>query len=69
MRITKQKIGIISFTVIIMFGIYLRFDQFLIQVLIDDEWHAVHKIMKLYGQPIYEDELIVVFTPTLIKEE
>lgn len=31
---------------IICLGIYLRLDQFLVQILIDDEWHAVHKLIK-----------------------
>ena len=26
-------------------GTYVRFDQFLIQTLIDDEWHAVHQLL------------------------
>ena len=31
---------------LIVLGIYFRLDQFFIQVLIGDEWHAIHKIQK-----------------------
>ncbi|MCW8926420.1 MAG: hypothetical protein OQJ84_09200, partial [Xanthomonadales bacterium] len=26
-------------------GVYFRLDQFLLQVLLDDEWHAVHQLL------------------------
>ena len=32
--------------VAIALGVYLRLDQFTLQVLIDDEWHAVHQILR-----------------------
>lgn len=32
--------------VIIATGVYFRLDQFFLQVLLDDEWHAVHQLLK-----------------------
>jgi len=34
----------------VVFGVFFRFDQFFSQILIDDEWHAVHQL--LYSTPI-----------------
>ncbi|MBE9549948.1 MAG: glycosyltransferase family 39 protein [Proteobacteria bacterium] len=33
------------FSIIVGFGTYLRLDQFFLQVLLDDEWHAVHQLI------------------------
>ncbi len=34
------------FAIILLVGMYLRLDQFNLQVLIDDEWHAVHQLLQ-----------------------
>ena len=34
------------FALIVIAGVYLRLDQFTLQVLIDDEWHAVHQLLQ-----------------------
>ena len=39
----------LPFLIIVFIGSYLRLDQFAVQVLLDDEWHAVHQLIK--GQP------------------
>ncbi len=39
----------IAFTAILTIGIYLRFQQITIQWLMDDEWHAVHKLIASDG--------------------
>ena len=33
------------FFVIVLIGILLRLDQFLLQVLLDDEWHVIHQLL------------------------
>lgn len=39
------NIRILSFTAILMFGVWLRFDQFSDQVMMDDEWHAINQLI------------------------
>lgn len=34
------------FLVLVLLGVYLRLDQFSLQVLLDDEWHAIHQLLK-----------------------
>ncbi len=34
------------FVCLVIIGIYLRLDQFYLQVLLDDEWHAVHQLLQ-----------------------
>ncbi len=46
MKIKHNLWAKITLLAIVLLGFYLRWDQFLVQVLIDDEWHAVHKIIK-----------------------
>jgi hypothetical protein len=41
----------LPFLIIFLVGSYLRLDQFTQQVLLDDEWHAVHQLLK--GQAGY----------------
>ena len=41
--------------VAIALGAYLRLDQFLAQVLIDDEWHAVHQVMHRTPKTMFLD--------------
>jgi len=36
-------------------GAWLRCDQFTMQVLIDDEWHAVHQLLRLASTPMWLD--------------
>ena len=36
----------LPFLIIILIGSYLRLDQFAQQVLLDDEWHVVHQLLK-----------------------
>ena len=38
-----------------MFGAFLRIDQFTAQVLIDDEWHAVHQLLRLSPAEMFLD--------------
>ena len=35
----------LAFFVVAAFGIYLRLDQFTLQVLLDDEWHVIHQLL------------------------
>lgn len=35
----------LTFFIIAAFGIYLRLDQFTLQVLLDDEWHVIHQLL------------------------
>ena len=44
---TDQRSGIFYLSLLIVFcaGVYFRLDQFLLQVLLDDEWHAVHQLL------------------------
>lgn len=39
---------------LILLGFYLRLDQFFIQILIDDEWHAIHKILNSTPDQIFK---------------
>jgi hypothetical protein len=45
-REDKQQIMMLFILIAIAIGFYLRLDQFLIQTLIDDEWHAVHQLLQ-----------------------
>ena len=47
-RITadKQQSTMLLVLIAIAIGFYVRLDQFLIQTLIDDEWHAVHQLLR-----------------------
>jgi len=48
MQVESQFRAIIfylMFLVIVSIGILLRLDQFLIQVLLDDEWHVIHQLL------------------------
>ncbi|HET9047089.1 MAG TPA: glycosyltransferase family 39 protein [Casimicrobiaceae bacterium] len=38
--------AVVLLCVAILVGAYLRVDQFTLQVLIDDEWHAVHQVLR-----------------------
>lgn len=40
-----MNIRILSFAVILVFGAWLRFDQFAYQVVTDDEWHALNQLV------------------------
>lgn len=42
----KQQIIMLLVLIAIAIGFYVRLDQFLIQTLIDDEWHAVHQLLR-----------------------
>ncbi len=44
---TNPDSGILYPLLLIIFcaGVYFRLDQFLLQVLLDDEWHAVHQLL------------------------
>jgi hypothetical protein len=42
----KQQIMLLLVLIAIAIGFYVRLDQFLIQTLIDDEWHAVHQLLQ-----------------------
>lgn len=35
-----------TYAIVLLIGIYVRLDQFLSQVLIDDEWHAIHQLLR-----------------------
>jgi hypothetical protein len=35
----------VVFSIITSFGIFLRFNQFTLQVLLDDEWHVIHQLL------------------------
>lgn len=35
----------IAFSFIALLGVYLRLDQFALQVLLDDEWHVIHQLL------------------------
>jgi hypothetical protein len=39
----------LAFSAVLTIGIYLRFQQITIQWLMDDEWHAVHKLVATHG--------------------
>jgi hypothetical protein len=39
----------------VLLGAYLRLDQFAAQVLIDDEWHAVHQVMQRAPAAMFRD--------------
>lgn len=43
------------FGAIVIAGTYLRLDQFLSQVLIDDEWHAVHQVLQSTPARMFRD--------------
>ncbi|VAW42330.1 hypothetical protein MNBD_GAMMA01-1104 [hydrothermal vent metagenome] len=52
-EISKNRLlGMLTF-VIIMLGFYFRLDQFFIQTLIDDEWHAVHQLLRSTPNKIF----------------
>jgi hypothetical protein len=40
-----QKLFYTVFLLLAALGIYLRFDQFTLQVLLDDEWHVIHQLL------------------------
>jgi len=42
----KWSIWLFAIVIVIIIGIYFRLDQFLLQILIDDEWHAVNQLLK-----------------------
>ena len=44
LTIKSKLLPILVFT-FIGIGIYIRLDQFLLQILLDDEWHAVHQLL------------------------
>lgn len=41
-----MNIRILSFAAIVVFGAWLRFDQFAYQVVTDDEWHALNQLVE-----------------------
>ncbi len=43
----------LGFSVIVCLGLYLRMDQFLSQVLLDDEWHAIHQLINKSPSEIF----------------
>lgn len=46
MLMHKERIAWVVLLVIMLLGIALRFDQFVDQVLLDDEWHVIHQILQ-----------------------
>ena len=44
--VDKQQMRMLLVMIAIAIGFYVRLDQFLIQTLIDDEWHAVHQLLQ-----------------------
>ncbi|MBE9549300.1 MAG: glycosyltransferase family 39 protein, partial [Proteobacteria bacterium] len=57
MRSTKTKSELLCFYlpffIIVIFGIILRLDQFTQQVLLDDEWHAIHQLLKGHPEKLF----------------
>lgn len=49
LKTPSKKLWVLFLPFIIVLGVFVRLDQFLIQTLIDDEWHAVHQL--LYSSP------------------
>ncbi|HFD10913.1 MAG TPA: hypothetical protein ENJ32_00355, partial [Crenotrichaceae bacterium] len=45
LRDYHHQLAVLFFLVIFGIGLFVRLDQFLLQILIDDEWHAVHQLL------------------------
>ena len=50
-----ERAGPWLFAAAVALGAWLRLDQFTAQVLIDDEWHAVHQLLKLTPSQMWLD--------------
>jgi hypothetical protein len=46
LKAERNRYFYLSLAAIVVVGVYLRLDQFLLQVLLDDEWHAVHQLLQ-----------------------
>jgi len=45
-NMSSKSLGFyLVFLVITSVGVYLRLDQFTLQVLLDDEWHVIHRLL------------------------
>jgi len=52
-RAVEQRIRVLAWLVVLAIGLWLRFWQLDIQILIDDEWHALHRLMTADYGPIF----------------
>jgi hypothetical protein len=44
-----SRYALIGLLLVLILGFWLRLDQFTVQVLLDDEWHAVHQLLRGLG--------------------
>ena len=50
---SRSNVFYLVFLIVAAVGVYIRLDQFALQVLLDDEWHAVHQLLLQGPQELF----------------